>query len=130
MKTMHARFSVTVLIVSCVLAACDPRLPKTEASSNIAIADAAAEASQAVTVATDKTSHAFDEATTTEKAKWVLAGVMNMKSMEIFVETVEGRVTLSGNVSSEAESQRAASVVSGLEGVKQVENRLVVKSRI
>lgn len=130
MKTTTARFSVGVLILSCGLAACDGKLPKAEASSTSAIPDATTEVVRKPGKGVDGASQVLDDATITAKVKWALAGVMDMRSMEIFVETVEGRVTLSGNVASTAESRRAANLVGSLEGVKGVKNRLAVKIRV
>ncbi len=129
MKTTTARFFVSVLILSCGLAACDGKLPKAEASTS-ALPDATTEVGRKPGKGVDGASQVFDDATITAKVKWALAGVMDMRSMEIFVETVEGRVTLSGNVASSAESRRAANLVGSLEGVKGVKNRLAVKIRV
>lgn len=121
MKKHYIAVSVA-LMLSGVLAACDNNRPTTAGPTE------STSTPQKVENAADKTGQALDDSAITAKAKLALAGESDLKSMSISVETVQGRVTLSGNVPSEAESQRAATVVSGLEGVKGVENRLVVKT--
>lgn len=127
MKATSILFSVTTMILAVSLAACDGKTPKAGAPS--ASTDAA-EIQEKAEKAADKTGQVLDDSTITAKAKLALAGASNLKSMEISVETVQGHVTLSGNVASESESQRAASIVSSVEGVKGVENRLAVKSSV
>jgi hypothetical protein len=110
------------LMLSGVLAACDNNKPTIAGTSE------STSTPQKMENAADKTGQALDDSAITAKAKLALAGESDLKSMSISVGTVQGRVTLSGNVPSEAESQRAATVVSALEGVKGVDNRLVVKT--
>lgn len=121
MKKHYIAVSVA-LMLSGVLAACDNNKPTIAGTSE------STSTPQKMENAADKTGQALDDSAITAKAKLALAGESDLKSMNISVETVQGRVTLSGNVPSEAESQRAATVVSGLEGVKGVDNRLVVKT--
>lgn len=115
-----------VLILSGALAACDKNKPTV--GSNASFPDTTAEVKQKVENATEKTGQVIDDSAITAKAKLDLAKANDLKSGDISVETVQGRVTLSGNVPSEAESQRAASIVGSVEGVKGVDNRLTVKT--
>jgi hyperosmotically inducible protein len=64
----------------------------------------------------------------TTKAKAQILGTKGLKSLEISVETHKGIVILSGFVDSEAARLKAEQVVSKIEGVKSVNNDLVVKS--
>lgn len=127
MKATSILFSVTALILACSLAACDGKTPKAGTPSDTPNAAAVQEKTEK---AVDKTGQVLGDSAITAKAKLALAGTPDLKSMEISVETVQGRVTLSGNVASEAESQRAASIVGSVEGVKSVDNHLAVKSSV
>jgi len=51
-----------------------------------------------------------------------------LKTLQISVDTVKGVVTLSGSVDSQASSNRTKELASAVAGVRDVENRLVVKS--
>ena len=62
----------------------------------------------------------------TTKAKIALLTADDVSVTAVNVDTVEGKVTLHGKVKSDGEKQRAATAVSGVEGVKKVENLLQV----
>ena len=70
---------------------------------------------------------ALDDTAITAKVKAALLNEPEVKSGDISVETVTGTVTLSGSVSSDAQSQRVVAIVRSVEGVKDVQNRLSVK---
>jgi osmotically-inducible protein OsmY len=130
MKTTYPLFSTAALIlvgtVAGTLAACDGRTPKVAISSSPATANHTAEGRKEFKKAQEKTGPVLDDSTITALAEWAIAGTSDLKNLNISVQTVQGRVTLSGNVPSQAESRRAASVISNLKGVKSVENRLAV----
>lgn len=129
MQTTSPPHSVATLIVLGILAgtlaACDGKTPKI-VSWSPAIADHMAESAKELKKSPEKTAPALDDSTITALAEWALAGTADLKNLNISVQTVQGRVTLRGNVSSQAASRRAASVISKLKGVKGVENRLAV----
>jgi len=64
----------------------------------------------------------------TAKVKSALIGEPGVKAMQISVDTLNGKVTLSGAVDSSQESIKAEQVAQQVEGVKSVENHLIVKS--
>jgi osmotically-inducible protein OsmY len=70
---------------------------------------------------------AVDDTVITAKVKAAFLNEPEVKSADISVDTVTGTVTLTGSVSSEAQSQRAISIARAIEGVKNVENKLTVK---
>lgn len=74
----------------------------------------------------EKVGVAIDDAGITTKVKAAILEEPNLKSLQISVYTVGGVVTLSGSVDSEASSARAKALASAVEGVKMVENRLMV----
>lgn len=67
---------------------------------------------------------AIDDAAITAKVKTALLAEPGIPSGDIAVETVAGKVTLSGKVSDPAQANRAIQVAAQVEGVKGVDNRL------
>ena len=68
-----------------------------------------------------------DDVTVTAKVKAALLQAPDVKGTDINVDTVNGGVTLKGAVETQAQSDRAASIAKGIEGVKNVQNTLTVK---
>ncbi len=71
----------------------------------------------------------IDDATLLTKIKTDLLGTKNVDGLDVNVDVKEGRVTLSGTASSEAERTRAESIAKGTKGVMSVENKIVLKTR-
>jgi hyperosmotically inducible periplasmic protein len=69
----------------------------------------------------------LDDSVTTGRVKAALIDTKDVKSGQINVETKDGIVQLSGFVSSAAMRDKAAVVAAGVNGVKEVQNVLVVK---
>ncbi|MBD9480952.1 BON domain-containing protein [Pseudoxanthomonas sp. PXM02] len=63
-----------------------------------------------------------DDTWITTKVKADLLASSNVPGTEIKVETVNGVVTLSGTISSQAEKDKALKVARGIKGVKTVES--------
>ena len=71
-------------------------------------------------------SYAGDTATTSElKAKLLADDIVPSRNVK--VETTDGVVQLSGEVKTQAQSERAESIAKAIDGVKSVKNDLVVK---
>ncbi|MGC0891913.1 molecular chaperone OsmY [Pantoea agglomerans] len=71
--------------------------------------------------------YAGDTATTSEiKAKLLADDIVPSRNVK--VETTDGVVQLSGQVTNQAQSDRAESIAKAIEGVKSVKNDLTVKS--
>ena len=70
----------------------------------------------------------LDDSVTTGKVKTALMDADDVKAGEINVETKGGVVQLSGFVSSAEMKKKAGEVASGVSGVKNVQNALVVKA--
>lgn len=64
----------------------------------------------------------------TAKVKAAIFAEPGLKTLQISVDTVKGVVTLSGSVDTRSISDRAKELAGAVAGVKDVENRLVVKS--
>ena len=68
----------------------------------------------------------LDDASVTAKVKARLLADPDVAALHIDVDTIDGRVTLSGKVSSEDERAEAEKLANHTEGVKSVENRIQV----
>lgn len=69
-----------------------------------------------------------DDAMITTKVKAALLADGGLKDIMIDVDTSKGDVTLSGAVSSQAQIDKALEIARGVEGVKNVDNKLTVKT--
>ena len=75
----------------------------------------------------ESTGEYIDDATISTKVRAQLIGDKDLNLFQIDVETFKGVVQLSGFVNSAAAKSRASTVVSAIQGVKQVRNNLIVK---
>ena len=120
-----------------VLAACD----KPNSAENVGretgreIDQAAAKTSEKMDQASKtlsekaaKTGEVLDDAAVTTKVKTAILADSDLRVLEINVDTVANVVTLTGTVDSQAKSQKAQQVTAAVSGVKEVVNRLLVKS--
>ena len=71
----------------------------------------------------------LDDSLVTGKVKAALMDAADVKSLHINVETHDGAVQLAGFVASAAMKDKAGRVTAGVDGVKSVENVLVVRPR-
>lgn len=70
----------------------------------------------------------IDDSIITTRAKAKILATKELKTLDISVQTRQGEVTLSGFVDNESARMKAEEVVSGIEGVRSVNNTLQVKS--
>jgi hyperosmotically inducible periplasmic protein len=70
----------------------------------------------------------IDDSTITTKVKSALLADPDVKGLDIKVETNKGEVQLSGFVDSQIQIDRAISVARGVEGVKNVQNKMALKT--
>jgi hyperosmotically inducible protein len=77
--------------------------------------------------ATNKVADKMDDAAITAKVKTALMAEPGLKSLEINVDTRDNNVTLAGTVGSPDLKQKAVQIAQGVEGVKSVNDQLVVK---
>lgn len=115
---------MSVLLIA-GLAACDKPGPAETAGKKID--QTADEAGNKMSVTADKAGMAIDDAEITTKVKAAIFAEPGLKSLQISVDTVKGVVTLSGSVDSLPNSDKAKALASAVAGVKDVENRLVLK---
>jgi osmotically-inducible protein OsmY len=78
--------------------------------------------------ATAKTADAADDVAVTTKVKAALFAEPGLKTLQINVDTKDAVVTLEGSVDSDTLRQRAVQIASSTNGVKQVVDKLVVKT--
>jgi osmotically-inducible protein OsmY len=78
--------------------------------------------------AATNTAVAVDDATITTKVKAAVLAEPGLRSLQINVDTKDGRVTLAGTVDNAELKQRATQVAQSVEGVKSVTDQLTVKS--
>lgn len=69
----------------------------------------------------------IDDTAITAKVKSALAADPVVSALDVDVDTSEGRVQLSGFVETEEQSERAEEIAKGIEGVRSVENDIIVK---
>ncbi len=69
----------------------------------------------------------IDDSVITTKVKSALLADASVKGMDPKVETHQGVVQLSGFVDSQAQLDRAVQIARGVQGVKDVENKMTVK---
>jgi hyperosmotically inducible protein len=94
----------------------------TKADASAAMADASASASQAA----DAAGRAATDMSITTKINAALAMDDKLKATQINVDTREGMVTLSGNAPDATSRDRATTLATAVDGVKNVNNQLVV----
>ena len=73
------------------------------------------------------TGEVIDDSVITTKIKTQLAADELLKAFQVSVETRKGVVELSGFVNSQNAKEKAGQIARGVEGVKSVQNALIVK---
>ena len=107
-------------VVSCFgLAACNQQSPSGMQSPQSPSAQAPADNGSTM-------GRMVDDAAITAKVKAALLTANDVKGTDISVETNSGRVTLSGVVQDQAQVDRAVNTARNVDGVVEVENRLMV----
>lgn len=76
----------------------------------------------------DKAGMAIDDAEITARVKAAIFAEPGLKTLQISVETVKGVVALSGSVDSLPNSDMAKALAGAVTGVKEVQNKLALKS--
>lgn len=77
---------------------------------------------------TAKTEAVIEDSAVTAKIKTALLAEPGIKGTDINVDTVSGVVTLSGIVDNAAQRDRVTEIARGVNGARQVDNRLVVRT--
>ena len=115
---------ISVLVIA-GLAACNKPGPAERAGENI---DRSVEQlGQKMSSQGEKAGTAIEDTEITAKVKAAIFAEPGLKTLQISVDTVKGVVTLTGSVLSKESSRTAASLAGAVNGVKDVDNRLVYK---
>jgi len=133
MNTEKMKLAVFAVAFGIGLTACEKQYSAENAGKKI---DQAVEkAGEKVDRASEKLSEqavhvdkAIEDASITAKVKAKILADPNLKSLEIHVGTTGGVVTLSGLVDSKENSDKAKQIAAAVSDVKEVDNRLSVKS--
>lgn len=75
----------------------------------------------------ESTGQYVDDSVITTKVKSLIAADDFLKSFQISVETFQGTVQLSGFVNSSKAADKAGQIARSIQGVKTVQNNLIVK---
>ena len=127
---------VTTLLIA-GLAACDKPGPAETAGKNIdqaadkvgeKMGKAADKVGDQLGAQSAKAGVAIEDTEITARVKAAIFAEPGLQTLQISVDTIKGVVTLSGSVNSQTISNRAKALASAVAGVKDVENRLAVKS--
>jgi len=139
MKTLdNFKLLGMAIILAAGLAACDKQPGPAESAGKM-IDQSAADAGKKLGETADKvgdkmsaqgekTAAAIDDATITTKVKAAILAESGLKTLQISVETVDGIVTLSGSVDTQANGEQAKTLANAVSGVRGVDNKLLVKS--
>lgn len=137
MKTMHnVKLIAALVMLAAGVAACDKPGPAESAGKQVdqAVSDAriemdaaASKIGEKVDEGSNKIDMAVQDTEITTKVKASFLAEPSLSSLQISVDTVEGRVKLTGTVASKDESNKAESLASAVEGVTSVDNQLEVK---
>lgn len=127
---------IASLLLAIGLSACDKPGPAETAGKQIdQTADAAGQklgevadkVGEKMGEQSQKAGVAIDDATITAKVKAAIFAEPGLKTLQISVDTVKGVVSLSGSVDSQQSSDMAKGLAAAVAGVKEVDNRLVLK---
>jgi hyperosmotically inducible periplasmic protein len=139
-QTHHAAIS-SLLIVSALLSACDKTdttlgqkvdgaVASSERAASAAKADmkeAANEVKTAASEASNTVTTATRDSVITTKVNAELVKDASLSAMKINVDSADGHVALTGSAPSDSARERAATLARAVEGVKDVDNRLIVE---
>jgi osmotically-inducible protein OsmY len=93
------------------------------------VAQGTAEARRDMKDAAQDAKDAVTDATITASVNAKLASDKELSALRINVDTVEGRVALRGSAPNPAARDRATQIASSVDGVRSVENQLVISSK-
>jgi hyperosmotically inducible protein len=126
MTRQHWIAMVSAAGLAAVLGGCDQRHPGETAGQKLdrATRDISASTKEAAA----KTEAALDDGAITAKVKAAIFAEPGLKTLQIEVDTKDAVVTLSGSVDTADLRDRAVKIAGSLNGVRQVVDRLVVKS--
>ena len=123
------------LLLAAGLTACDKPGPAEKAGKSMdqtaseaknKIGDTVDKAEKKMTEQSAKAGQAIDDTEITARVKSAVFGEPGLKTLQIHVDTVNGVVTLTGTVDSQANSDKARTLAAAVADVRDVSNKLVV----
>jgi osmotically-inducible protein OsmY len=141
-RSAHASLLLAALVSSLALVACDKRddqtagqkldsaIAKSEQKADeakVATENAANRAEQKIENATNKMTAKAEDIAITAKVNAALAGDPKLSAIKIDVDTIDGRVNLSGFAPDAASRERATELTRSVNGVVSVDNKLEVR---
>ena len=125
---------ISMLVVFVGLSACDKPGPAERAGKKIdqttdKIGEKMGEQREKMGEQSEKAGVVINDTEITAKVKAAIFAEPGLKTLQISVDTVKGVVTLSGSVDSKSIRNRSQELASAVAGVKDVDNRLTVKSK-
>lgn len=124
------------MLLTIGMSACDKPGPAETAGKNIdetmeaagdKIGETADQIGDNMSAQSNKVGVAIDDAEITTRVKAAVFAMPGLDTLQISVDTVKGVVTLSGLVDSQADHDMAETLAQGIEGVRQVDNKLAIK---
>lgn len=125
------------LLLATGLSACDKpgpaetagkKLDQTVANASHEINESADKVAVKMGEQSDKVGVVIDDAEITAKVKAAIFAEPSLKTLQISVVTVKGVVSLSGSVDSQSIRELAQGLAGAVNGVKEVQNKLALKS--
>jgi osmotically-inducible protein OsmY len=132
----NSRLLAISLLLVAGLAACDKPGPAETAGKKLddaanrtseKIEDSVDKMGEKLHEKSDKVSLALDDAEITTKVKSAIYSEPGLKTLRISVDTINGVVTLTGSVNSQAAFDRTSALAESVAGVREVANQLQVK---
>lgn len=118
---------IGALALAVGLAACNK--PEDSRTAGQKLDGAIAEAKQASNDAANATSEAVTDATIVTKVNAALMADDQLKALKINVDCTDGHVKLSGSAPDADSQSRAATLANAVDGVRSVDNQLVVNPK-
>ena len=118
------------------MSACDKPGPAETAGKNIddtmdaagnKIGETADQIGDKMSAQSNKVGVVIEDAEITTRVKAAVFAMPGLDTLKISVDTVNGVVTLSGLVDTQADHDMAETLAQGIEGVRQVDNKLAIK---
>jgi hyperosmotically inducible protein len=132
-KTMRLFYAVCLTALVLLLANCEQDGPVEKAGEKVdqtleQAGKKIEKAGEAISDQAENAAGALDDSAITAKIKAAILEDSLLKVLEIEVITEAGGVQLNGTVTSQESIDRAEGIAAGVQGVKSVENNLVVKN--
>jgi hyperosmotically inducible protein len=127
MKLLHKPLFMTIALVAVMAVGCGQHTKANDVSQSDQQSTAPQTGNDANKMG-GTASTAIDDSMITTKVKAAIVAEPTLSAMDIKVNTTDGVVTLSGTIDAPSKAQRAKELAQTVDGVKTVNNELVIKS--